>query len=462
MQTQAVSGSLRSETVAVTTIPASPVAVRHGVAIASVLFAMAAAVLDASSVNIALPSIASALCIEPSAAAWLVIAYQGALVAGLIPLAAIGERFGYRPIFVAGTALFAFCAAASSLAPGFPSLVAFRVVQGVGAAAIMALGLALLRHTLAEEGFGRAIGWTAMTVALFSAAGPAIGALLIGLGSWRFVFAGSVPLAGMALLAASSLPPRRSEGKKLDRVGLFAYAAIVPAFVVAAGVARQSAFAAMLLLASGSLGLWLLIRRDLGRGAPFLPLALFRSPGFTRSVLASVLCFTAMGLALLILPFGLHGRLGLSAQGSALMMTPWPLAVMLTTPFTSRLLERVRPARLCAAGTLALACGLAILAAASPAGGVPVHILGIICCGIGFGLFQTPNNRTMFLSVPVDRAAEAGGVQGTARLAGQVTGALTASILLSAVSVNLASSSGFGIAALSAVASAAISWSNDR
>ncbi|MBE1527103.1 DHA2 family multidrug resistance protein-like MFS transporter [Sphingopyxis sp. OAS728] len=443
-----------------TSISALPDTLRRRLAIASVLFAMAAAVLDASSVNIALPSIATALRIDPAVAAWLLIAYQGALVAGLLPLAAVGERFGYRLTFVAGVALFTLCAFASSIAPTFPSLVAFRAVQGVGAAAIMALGVALLRQTVAEGDFGRAIGWNAMTVALFSAAGPTIGALLIGLGSWRFAFAGSVLLAGMALVGACSLPSWRSVGKKLDSVGLLAYVTVIPAFVLAAGFVRQSLLAAMLLSAVGGLGLWGLVRRDLRRNEPFLPLPLFRSPSFTLSVLASVLCFFAMGMALLILPFALHDRLGLSARDTALVMTPWPLAVLFTTPITSRLLERVQPAQLCAAGGLVLACGLSTLTVAPLALSIPVHILGVMLCGIGFGLFQTPNNRTMFLSAPIDRAASAGGVQGTARLAGQVTGALSASILLSVGSVNSAASFVFGTAAIAAVASASVSWWN--
>lgn len=462
MPTRAASGSLLPDIAAMTGISAEPDTPRRRIAIAGVLFAMAAAVLDASSVNIALPSIATALRIDPAAAAWLLIAYQGALVSGLLPLAAVGERFGYRPTFATGVALFTLGALASSMAPSFPLLVAFRAVQGVGAAAIMALGVALLRQTVAEEEFGRAIGWNAMTVALFSAAGPTIGALLIGLGSWRFAFAGGVLLAGMALVAACSLPSRRSEGKKLDSVGLCAYAVIVPAFVIAIGVARQSALVAMLLSAFAGLGLWLLIRRDFRRDIPFLPLPLFRSPSFTRSVLASVLCFTAMGMALLMLPFALHDRLGLSARDTALVMTPWPLAVLFATPITSRLLERVQPARLCTAGALVLAGGLSVLTFGSLARNIPVYVLGVIICGIGFGLFQTPNNRTMFLSASIDRAASAGGVQGTARLAGQVTGALAVSILLSVGAVRLAASFAFGIAAIAALASASVSWWNGR
>lgn len=433
---------------------ALPTGLRRRAAIASVLAAMAAAVLDASSLNIALPSISTALHIEPSTAAWLVIAYQAALVAGLLPLAAIGDRFGYCPTFVAGAALFGLCAAASGLAPNFALLMLFRVLQGIGAAAVMALGIALLRQTVADEAFGQAIGWNAMTVALMSAAGPAVGAFLLDLGSWRFVFTGSVLLASVAVIAGWALPARRGTRRELDGIGILAYAAVVPAFVVAGGLGHLCLSAAALVFAAGATGLWLLVRRDRGRASPFLPLPLFRSPSFTRSVLASVAYFTALSLALLMLPFALHGRLGLSAQGTALMMTPWPLAVLLTTPMTSRFLKRIQPARLCAGGAVVLSCGLMVLATA------PAHLLGIILCGIGFGLFQTPNNRTMFLAAPADRAASAGGVQGTARLTGQVSGALAASILLSASSIETASSTAFGIAALAALASARISLSN--
>ena len=146
------------------------------------------------------------------------------------------------------------------------------------------------------------------------------------------------------------------------------------------------------------------------------------------------LFFTAPGLSLLMLPFALHGRLGLSAQDTALMLTPWPLALLWTTPIASRLLHHAHPAQLCAVGALMLSVGL----------------------------FRTPNNPIMFLAAPLDRAASAGGVQGTARLAGQMTGALSASILLSAATIQTASLSAFGIAALNAFTSAGVSRSNDH
>lgn len=435
-----------------------PTGLKRRVAIASVLSAMAAAVLDASSVNVALPSIAATLKIGPSIAAWLVIAYQGALVASLLPLAAIGERLGLRPTFLAATGLFGLCALGSSLAPQFGLLIAFRTLQGVGAAGIMALGVALLRQTIDHDELGKAISWNAMTVALFSAAGPTIGAALLGVGGWRFVFAGSVALAAASLALGIGLPSRNVEHRELDGTGIVIYVAIVPALVLAAGLARTSAFGGTILLVSGLIGLYLLVRRDLRRTHPFLPLDLFRLPVFNRSVLASIACFTAMSLTLLILPFALHSRLGLSAHGTALMLTPWPLAVLATTPLTTALLDHVHPAKLTGGGCLLLSCGMAILGMSAPTSGVNIHVLGVTLCGAGFGLFQTPNNRTMFLSAAIDRSAAAGGVQGTARLTGQVAGSLIASMLLSALAMQHASSVAFGLATLFALVAAGISF----
>jgi MFS transporter, DHA2 family, multidrug resistance protein len=434
-----------------------PAGLRRRAAIASVLAAMAASVLDASSVNIALPSIAEALHIMPATAAWLVIAYQGALVAALLPLAAFGERFGYRPTFVAGTALFGLCASGSSLADNLALLITLRALQGVGAAAIMALGVALLRQTVTEGELGKAISWNAMAVALMSASGPTIGASLLALGSWRLVFAGSVGLAVVALAAARALPERDNARRALDVKAVSTYVAIVPAFVVAAGLARTLPIVSTSLLVLGAASLVLFMRRERRRALPFLPLDLLQSPAFNRSILASIACFGGTSLALLMLPFVLHDRLGLSVEGTAMMMTPWPLAVLLTTPITARLLDHTHPARLCATGGMVLSVGLAILAFGSAVSGAPAHLLGIALCGIGFGLFQTPNNRTLFLAAPADRAASAGGAQGTARLTGQVIGALLASILLSAATVQRAASLAFGFATLAALAAATIS-----
>lgn len=440
----------------------TPTGFRRRIAVASVLLAMAAAVLDASSINIALPLIADALGMAPATVALLVVAYQGALLVGLLPLAAVGERFGLRRTFMSGVVLFAFCASASSFCSNFVALVFLRIVQGLGAAAIMALGVALLRQAVAPEKLGEAIGWNAMTVALMSAAGPAVGAVLLELGSWRSVFSGGASLALLSLAVSSALPASSQPNRAFDVVGASLYILAASTVVIGAALFRNWPISSIWLVAIGCTGLWFLARRDRQRLTPFLPIDLFRLIAFRRSVFASLACFTGLSLALLILPFSLHARLDVHPIQIALLMTPWPLAVLLTTPVTTKLLCRFDTRTLCTVGGLCISSGFGILAFSADRPGIAIHLLGVLACGFGFGLFQTPNNRIIFLAASVDRAASAGGVQGTARLLGQASGAVMASGLLSTLTLQGATPFALLLAATATLIAALLSFRRDN
>ena len=181
---------------------------RRTVAIIAVLAAMVLAVLDAAIANVALPTIAQSLQATPGTSVWIITAYQTALVMGLLPCAALGESLGYRRVFTAGVALFTAASVLCALSPSLSWLVAARFVQGLGAAAIMALGIALLRLVVPQRQLGAAIAWNALAVALSSAAGPTIGAVILSSASWPWLFAVNLPLGAMVLLAARALPER--------------------------------------------------------------------------------------------------------------------------------------------------------------------------------------------------------------------------------------------------------------
>lgn len=443
--------------VPVSSMPVSASDRARGLAILSVLTAMAAAVLDASSVTIALPAVAQALQRPPAQVLWLMIAYQAALVAGLLPIAVLGERFGARRIFRTGTGLFMISALACLLVSDLTGLIVLRVLQGFGAAAIMALGVALLRQAVAPDELGKAIGWNAMTVALASAAGPTIGATLLSFGGWQFVFIGGPTLACISFLAAPMLPRASDSSRALDGPAMMLYLLIAPTITIAFGLAGSMPWLSAALAPIGLAGVLFLVRRDRHAKSPFLPLDLLRNIAMRRSVLASIACFTGQSLGQIILPFALHARIGASALEIAMYLTPWPVAVLLTTPITTRLLDRHGVAQLCAVGGTVLSLGLVTLALLAPAAGAWAFLAGIALCGVGFGMFQTPNNRSMFLAVPVDRAASAGGIQGTARLTGQASGGLLATFLLTLLPIGTVGCIGFLVAALATMAAALIS-----
>jgi DHA2 family multidrug resistance protein-like MFS transporter len=197
----------------------------------------------------------------------------------------------------------------------------------------------------------------------------------------------------------------------------------------------------------------LLVRREMPKAAPLIPLDLLRVHSFRVSVIASVCCFTGQMASLVALPFYIQHELGQSAVTAGLLMTPWPLAVMLAAPLSARLAQRVPSAWLCAAGSACFASGLA-LCALWPLHGNPALPIAVFTslAGLGFGFFQTPNNQNMLLSAPKERSGAAGGAQGTARLTGLTLGSLLMSLMFGLLPSHSAVHWGLAVAALAALA----------
>jgi len=430
---------------------------RRAAAIAAVLAAMVLVVLDAAIANVALPSMARSLQVTPAMSIWIITAYQSALVMALLPCAALGESFGYRRVFTVGVALFVGASMLCALSPSLPWLVAARFIQGLGGAAVMALGVALLRTVVPHRRLGAAISWNALAVALSSAAGPAIGAAILSGASWPWLFAVNLPLGVLVLFASRALPHIRGTARRLDMLSVALNAGSFASFVIGAEVLPTRPALAVALIAAAAIALTTLIRRERPKEAPLIPLDLLSASSFRISVTASVLCFTGVAAGLVALPFYLQHGLGQSVWMTGLYMTPWPLTVAVAAPLAARLASHVSTAWLCAAGGVCLAFGLAA-AALWPLQEslLPLALLTMLC-GLGFGLFQVPNNQNMFLAAPRERSGAAGGMQGTARLAGQTAGAIVMTLLFSLESVDAAPRIGLGIAAVLALAAGLVS-----
>ena len=191
-----------------------------------------------------------------------------------------------------------------------------------------------------------------------------------------------------------------------------------------------------------------LVHREMPRQVPLIALDLLRDGSFRISVIASVCCFIGQSAAMVSLPFYLQHGLGQDALRAGLLITPWPLSVALVAPSVGRLVSRVSGAWLCALGGVLLALGLAG-AALWPLHGRPLVLIPFcMLCGVGFGLFQVPNNRNMFLSAPRARSGAAGGLQGTARLTGQTLGGVIMTLLLAVTPIDRAPRLGLGVAAV--------------
>jgi DHA2 family multidrug resistance protein-like MFS transporter len=421
---------------------------RRTVAIASVLAALVLVVLDAAIANVALPTIARSLHVTPAQSVWVVTAYQIALVMALLPCGALGESLGYRRVFTVGVAVFTGASALCAFSPSLPWLIAARFIQGLGGAAVMSLALALIRFVVPHERVGAAIGWNALIVALASAAGPTIGALILFRLGWPWLFAVNIPLGLVALIATRSLPDVAGSARRLDLISVALNAGTFAAVVVGVEMLPARPAPAVALLAVSAVCLTALVRREAPQAAPLIPLDLLRSHSFRVSVIASVCCFAGQTLGMVALPFYLQHELGQSALMTGLYITPWPLSVAVVAPITGRLSDRVPGAWLCAVGGACMALGLAALSLWPSRGGPSPLVPLIILCGLGFGLFQAPNNRNMLLSAPRERSGAAGGMQGTARLAGQTTGAVIMTLLFTLSTLEAAPRIGLAIGAV--------------
>jgi DHA2 family multidrug resistance protein-like MFS transporter len=400
-------------------------------AIVAIALAITMSVLDSTIVNIALPSIARELHASAAASIWVVNAYQLAILVLLLPLASLGEIVGYRRISQAGLAVFTLASLGCAFAPNLAALSIARVVQGVGAAGIMSVSGALVRFTYPHRYLGRAVGINAFVVATSAALGPTIASAVLAVAHWRWLFGINVPLGVVTIaIALCSLPDNERAHRPLNLAGAALYAGAFG--LLLSGLQSLAHHAAtplaLLQIAAGVFLGFLLTRHELPRAAPIVPFDLLRIRLFSLSIATSVCAFMAQMAALVALPFEIQ-RLGHSAVETGLLITPWPVALALAAPLAGRLADRHAAGILGGLGLLTLAAGLALLAAFPDAGTPGGFIWRMVLCGLGFGLFQAPNNRTIMAAAPRARSGAAGGMLSAARLFGQTLGAASVAIL---------------------------------
>ena len=404
---------------------------RRGWAAAAIFTALAMASLDTAIANIALPAIAADLHVGPADVIWVVNVYQIALVATLLPLAALGEIVGHHRIYLAGLLLFTLASLACACAWSLPSLLVARVLQGLGASGIMSVNTALVRYVYPGRLLGRGFGHNAMVVATAFTLGPTIASGILALGPWPWLFAVNIPFGLVAILIGLKTLPRTPRATHaFDFPGALLAAGCLGLFMLGVGSAAHHALPALVAieLAAAVLFGWVLIRRQADHPAPMLPVDLFRKPLFALSTATAICSFAVQGLAFVSLPFYFEDILGRTQVETGFFMTPWPLVVAVMAPIAGRLSDRYAAGILGGVGLALLGVGMALLAMlpANP------HIADIVwrmaLCGCGFGFFQAPNMKAIMSSAPADRSGGASGIVATARLIGQTSGAALAAL----------------------------------
>ena len=398
----------------------------RALAMAALAIGVGLAALDTAIVNTALPGIAHSLGATPAASVWIISVYQLAMIATMLPFAALGEIVGYRKVSIGGLLLFTVASAACAAAWSLPALVLARLLQGLGASAVMGVNTALLRAIYPSRLMGQGMGSNALIVATGFAIGPTAASLILSLSAWPWLFAINVPLGLLGIvLALRYLPATSLASHHFDvRTALFnagAFGLLVLAMGEGAHAAPLPVIA--LELAGAAAFFALLLHRQRGHPAPMLPIDLFRRPLFALSVVTAVCTFAAQSLAFVSLPFYFEHVLGRSPVETGFLITPWAVMVGVMAPIAGRLSDRYPPGLLGGAGLLALAAGLVSLLLMPAAPSSLAICWRMALCGLGFGFFQAPNLKAIMSSAPAARAGGASGIVATARLVGQAGGA---------------------------------------
>lgn len=401
---------------------------RKYIAVIALQIVLVMTVLDVTLVNVALPVLAEKFEISNSATVWIVTIYQLVITMLLLPVSSIGDLHSYKKTFLAGVVVFTLSSALCAVAQGFTMLVIARAIQGIGAACVMGVNIALVRLIYPREILGRGMALNAMCIAIATAAGPTIAGAILSITSWHWLFLINVPLGIAAFCIGWKLLPQNPQTDHKPRFdclsaveNMIVFGLI---FYALGNFSRKGdlTLSAVMLVIGLTVGFFY-VRRQFGHAQPLLPVDLFRNSMYTMSIATSICSFIAQNVAMIALPFLYLNSYHFSAITTGLLMTPWPLATMIVSPIAARYVERHNPGATAALGMMVFIAGVLLLlfTGNNPAEWNIAWRMAV--CGIGFGMFQTPNNIVMVMATPVHRTGGAGGLQSTARLVGQTLGA---------------------------------------
>jgi MFS transporter, DHA2 family, methylenomycin A resistance protein len=389
--------------------------------------------LDNTIVNVALPSIQSGLGVSPGNLEWVVNAYVLALAALILVGGTLGDRYGRKRVFLVGLTVFTVFSGACALAPDDPDLIAFRAVQGAGAALMAPLTLAILIDAFPEERRTTAIGIWAAAAGIGFGAGPVLGGLLIALFDWSAIFWVNVPIgiAAFALTARVVRESRNPEARRLDPLGALLVAGAVFLFTFALIETNEhawlSAYTLALLVAAA-----ILLAAFI---APMVDLRLFRSRRFVTGVLVYGVSYLALAGMFFFMTLYFQNVRGWSALETGLSWLPLNLPFLAVTPFAGRIVSRLGGARTSGFGILAGAAGtlgLATIDVDSPYGAACICYVLI---GLGYGLLVPAVSSAAMGAVPPEQSGAGSGILNASRQVGAAVGlAALGSISVAAVS----------------------------
>lgn len=385
------------------------------------------ATLDGSIVNVALPTLTEYFKTDITTIEWVVMAYLLTITSLLLSLGRLSDMFGRKNIFAGGLAIFTIGSGLCAISGSENQLILYRVAQGIGAAMLMATGIAIITHAFPPRERGKAMGLIGTVVAIGSMTGPVVGGFLIENVGWQSIFYINIPVGIFGTIMAQTVL-RKDEtirGQTFDIPGAFTLFISLISLLLALSEGQEFGWRSnyiTLLFISSIVFFILFIKVETNVKQPVMELGHFRNLPFAAANISAFISFIAMFTVILLMPFFLEKELGYSPQEVGIIFIAVPLVMSVVSPVSGWLSDRTNSYILSSIGVGIASIAIFSLGFLSPGSGFIDVALRLSLLGLGMGLFQAPNNSIIMGSLPKEQLGIAAGMLGTMRNMGMVIG----------------------------------------
>lgn len=417
--------------------------------------------LDSSIVNLAMPTLGQEFGVEITTVEWVAMAYMLALAGLLISMGRLSDMVGHKRVYNVGFAIFTLGSLLCAMSRGIDTLILFRVVQGAGAAMLASNGAAILTAAFPRSERGKAMGLNGTIVGAGLTVGPSLGGLLIHAFGWRSIFTINLPIGVIGILLASRLLRPDSpvaNNERFDLPGALALLSSLTALLLALSRGEAwgwSSTPTVGLFALSLASLILFIRIEMRVPHPTMDLSLFRNRLFSAASSSAVISYMAIATVTFVMPFYLQQVRGYTTAQMGLMLTVVPLTMVVVSPVSGWISDRIGSRVLSSAGMASVAVALFLLRGLHPESTPAEITVRLILVGLGNGLFTSPNSSAIMGAVPPQRLGVASGMISTVRTVGMVTGIALAGAVIALrsgqlIDAGIAPDDTFGVALKSA------------
>jgi len=398
-------------------------------ALASLSLSMLLSSLGTSIANVGLPALAEAFSASFQQVQWVVLAYLLAITALIVSVGRLGDIIGRRRLLLIGICVFTAASVLCAVSSGLWLLIAARAIQGIGAAIMMALTMALVSGAVPKAKLGSAMGLLGTMSAIGTSLGPTLGGFLIANPGWQAIFLVNVPLGVLAMGLAHRFLPKDCLEKRADRavfdvLGTLVLVLTLLAYALAMTLGRGSfgpLNTALLLVAVVGAGVFVFVERK--AESPLVRLTMFRNPQLSAGFAMSLLVTTVVMATLVVGPFYLTGALALNAVSVGLVMSTGPLVAALAGVPAGRWVDGLGAHRSRTLGLIAMLTGACILPAVPTNFGALGYIVPLAVITAGYALFQAANNTAVMSNIATPQRGVVSGLLGLSRNLGLITGA---------------------------------------